>query len=95
MWVLVLSWRFDCCPQKEGWDKMVASAADHDKALAALRADLAAQQKLSKKLTGQVKAKDKRIKDLEAELRSSKAASGANTSGGVNVPLPVATAPSL
>ena len=64
--------------QKEGWDKMTAVASGADARLAAALADLAASQKLCKKVTGQVKDKDVRIKALEAEVEASKAAAGAH-----------------
>ena len=62
--------------QRENWDKMVASAASGDSRLAAALADLAMQQKLNKKLTGQVKDKETRVRALEAELESARAAAG-------------------
>ena len=62
--------------QRENWDKMVASTASGDSRLAAALADLAMQQKLNKKLTGQVKDKETRVRALEAELESARAAAG-------------------
>lgn len=59
--------------QKESWDQMAASARDAEQRLAAVQSDLAAQQKLNRKLTGQVKDKDTRIRTLETELEAARA----------------------
>ena len=56
---------------------MVASSKSAEDQLAALRADLAAQMSVNKKMSGQVKEKDARIRALEAELESLRTANGA------------------
>ena len=59
---------------------MAAAASSNDSRLAAALADLAAAQKLAKKLSGQVKDRDTRVKALEAELDSLRALAGVHHS---------------
>ena len=54
---------------------MVTSSKSAEDQLAALRAELAGQQALNKKMQGQLKDKDGRIRTLEAELEAMRAAS--------------------
>ena len=65
--------------QKTGWDSLVASSKQAEDQLAGLKADLQAQIALNKKMSGQMKDKDARIKALEAELSALRAASGRST----------------
>lgn len=55
---------------------MQASSKQAQDQLAALKADLAAQIALNKKMAGQVKEKDSRIRALEAELEALRAKNG-------------------
>lgn len=58
---------------------MVASSKRADDLVASIKADLAAQQGLNKKISGQMKDKDARIRELEAEIAALKAKTGASS----------------